>query len=359
MVPGEFSKDLLKNKQAIERLTALWAFNEAGLGGFLHAFRIPFTGILVGGISLMIITMIAQFCNFKAPVLLKSLLLVLIVKAMVSPHSPLAAYFAVSFQAVIAIGIFSMIKNIRIAALLITVFSFMESAFQKIIVLTLVFGNVLWKAIDEFAESVLKQMGWLTIGNHSNAAWWIMGIYVMIYFLAGITIGIYAGGLPQRLSKFFDERDEFVFNGKIQLALSAKSNLLKKRTKKSTIILSLILPVLILLFYTLKIENNWLLALQPFLRALGIIAVWYLIIAPFIIRRIKSFLRKQRSTYYTEVDTVLAIIPDLRKLSIFAWKETSGLKGYKRWSGFIIQLFVCVLIYQPISSGNGKQDIYS
>lgn len=360
-MPGEFSKDLLKNKQVIERLTALWAFNEAGLGGFLHAFRSPFTGILVGGIAVMIIIMISYFSNFKASVLLKSLLMVLIVKAVVSPHSPLAAYFAVSFQAVIAVGIFSIVKNIRIAALLITVLSFMESAFQKIIVLTLVFGNVLWKAIDQFTESVLKQMGWLAVDNPSNATWWIMGIYVLIYFLAGIAVGIYAGSLPQRLSKFFDERDEFVFNRKIQMALAKKSNPWKKRNKKNTIILSFILPVLIVLFYTLKIKNNWLLALQTFLRAVSIIAVWYLVITPFLINRLKMFLKKRQSTYYAEVNTILALIPDLRKLSVFAWKETSGLKGHKRWSGFIIQLFVCVLIYKPllISSENGKQDIHS
>ena len=46
---------------AIQRLTALWAFAESGLGGMLHALQLPFTGLIVGGLSVIIITLIAKF----------------------------------------------------------------------------------------------------------------------------------------------------------------------------------------------------------------------------------------------------------------------------------------------------------
>ena len=45
---------------AIQRLTALWAFTESGLGGIMHALQIPFTGLLVGGMAVIMISLIAD-----------------------------------------------------------------------------------------------------------------------------------------------------------------------------------------------------------------------------------------------------------------------------------------------------------
>ena len=72
----------------IERLTALWALNESGLGGFLHVFNTPFTGLIVGGISILMISLIAYYAEDKWKAVLRALLIVLIVKMAVSPHSP-------------------------------------------------------------------------------------------------------------------------------------------------------------------------------------------------------------------------------------------------------------------------------
>jgi hypothetical protein len=57
------TNNLEKSAVSIARLTALWAFVEAGLGGILHAFKVPFTGLLVGGMAVMLITLIAHFSN--------------------------------------------------------------------------------------------------------------------------------------------------------------------------------------------------------------------------------------------------------------------------------------------------------
>ncbi len=46
---------------AVQRLTALWAFSESGLGGILHALQMPFTGLLVGGMAILLISLIAFF----------------------------------------------------------------------------------------------------------------------------------------------------------------------------------------------------------------------------------------------------------------------------------------------------------
>src|SRR6202008_2387238 len=79
---------------AIQRLTALWAFTESGLGGLLHALQIPFTGLVVGGMAVIIISFIAEISGNNYKQILKSALIVLIVKAMVSPYTPFPAYIA-------------------------------------------------------------------------------------------------------------------------------------------------------------------------------------------------------------------------------------------------------------------------
>jgi hypothetical protein len=49
------------NKSIIDKLTALWALNESGLGGFLHVFNSPFSGLIVGGVSILLISLIAYY----------------------------------------------------------------------------------------------------------------------------------------------------------------------------------------------------------------------------------------------------------------------------------------------------------
>src|SRR5438045_6606034 len=94
-------KDLTNEQRsaAVQRLTALWAFSESGLGGIMHALQIPFTGLVVGGMSVIMISFIAQISDHQYREILKSAMIVLIIKAMVSPYTPFPAYIAVSFQA--------------------------------------------------------------------------------------------------------------------------------------------------------------------------------------------------------------------------------------------------------------------
>ena len=78
--------DGLDRDRAVERLTALWALNEAGLGGLIHAMRVPFTGIVVGSTAVVLIALIAFFAEKKAKAILKATVIVLLIKAAASPH---------------------------------------------------------------------------------------------------------------------------------------------------------------------------------------------------------------------------------------------------------------------------------
>ena len=83
----------------VERITALWALSEAALGGVLHALHFPLTGLLINSASVIYIVLIA-FYSRQAGAILRATMVVLIVKGIVSPHTPLTAYLAVFVQGV-------------------------------------------------------------------------------------------------------------------------------------------------------------------------------------------------------------------------------------------------------------------
>ena len=169
---------------AVQRLTALWAFTESGLGGIMHALQIPFTGLLVGGMAVIMISLIADISGNNYKQVLKSALIVLIVKAMVSPYTPFPAYIAVAFQAALGYGLFSLLKVNFLSIVLLSTIAMLESAIQKSLILTLFFGESLWKAMDSMMAFLANQFG----SNMSHGSYWIVGIYLLIYLAGGFFI---------------------------------------------------------------------------------------------------------------------------------------------------------------------------
>ena len=134
---------------SVLKITALWAFSESALGGILHTLSIPFRGIFISSSAVLFITLIALFSKSKKGIL-KSTLIVLLIKALVSPYTPLTAYFAVTIQGLLGYILFFSNSFFKLSAFLLGLFTLLFSGMQKIIVLTLVFGNTLWKSLNIF-----------------------------------------------------------------------------------------------------------------------------------------------------------------------------------------------------------------
>src|SRR5688572_21188273 len=122
------------------RLIALWVLCEAMLGGIIHGFRIPVSGLVVGSCAVICICMIAWY-NPKKGAIIKATIIVAIFKMMLSPHSPAPAYFAVFFQGLMGELLFWRRRLYTLSCLLLAVLSLIESGFQRILMLTIVYGN--------------------------------------------------------------------------------------------------------------------------------------------------------------------------------------------------------------------------
>lgn len=208
VVLGVEENGVWKKNELVFQLTAIWAFIEVTLGGLLHAVRIPLTGILVGGSAVMILSVLALQTRANWKVLFKSTLLVLLVKAGASPHSPPPAYIAVAFQGLAAAICFSLIRNFRVAVLLFAVIAMLESAIQKFLLMTIFYGSALWDAFDLFTESIAKSVG-IDLGTDYSYATNFITLYICIYAIWGLFLGVWLGKIQSRIPKRINQWDSY------------------------------------------------------------------------------------------------------------------------------------------------------
>lgn len=200
-------KNLGYSKQSIWfQLTALWAFVEVTLGGLLHAIRLPLTGLVVGGSAVAILCVMALKSEHVWKDIIRATGVVLVVKAGASPHSPIPAYLAVSFQGFAAALIFSIIRNYKVASVLFSIVAMMESSLQKLLTLVIMYGESLKDALDIFLGTIAKELGLNSSSNLSSLSGtaWLAIIYVSIYFVWGAVLGWRMSGFPDRLTSLFE-----------------------------------------------------------------------------------------------------------------------------------------------------------
>jgi len=331
---------------AIQRLTALWAFCESGLGGVMHALQIPFTGLVIGGMAVILICLIAQLAAPNYKQILQSMLIVLIVKAMVSPHTPFPAYVAVSFQGLLGWLLFTLIRVNLFSIFLLSILAMLESALQQLLILTLFFGQSFWKAADRMLQFIAAQFGVAT----SHASQWLVGTYLLIYLLGGIALAWMAGSLIRGFFKAdpsYAIPEELIYSGEYSLA--AKNSSRHKNRIWVIVIIMFLLSALLFIFAPNR-QEGWMAVVKTISWTLSAILLWYLILGPLFTRLIIQFLQKKESRFSEQVSQTLAFLPVMRRIAAVAWQKSKPLSGWKRWHRFLSSLLHWTLTYTEMSS---------
>ena len=330
---------------AVQRLTALWAFTESGLGGVMHALQIPFTGLIVGGMAVILISMIAEFSEFDYKQILKSALIVLIVKAMVSPYTPFPAYVAVTFQALLGYGLFSLLRVNFLTIVLLSTIAMIESAIQKLLIQTLLFGESLWKAMDNLVAWVSKQFGSYVV----NGSYWIVGVYLFFYLLGGVFIAWLA---YRTIKSFKAEKSIFTLDTSSisKNNLQATTSVKKNRFKKLWIIILVMLVLsTVLFFFATDKKQGWVSVIKTITWTLSAVLTWFMIIGPLATKAFQRLLQKSESKYSDEVLKALSFLPVLKQLTMLAWQQSKLQSGVKRWHFFLGALIYNTLTYSETS----------
>lgn len=320
-----FSAD--QRRLAVQRLTALWAFAESGLGGMLHALQAPFIGLIIGGMAVLLITMIAFFSQQKLTSILHSVLIVLIIKAIVSPYTPFPAYIAVTFQAITGYILFSLLRINLLSIVLLSTIAMMESAIQKLLLLTLFFGESFWKATNNLVDFITRQTGIAT----ANGNFWVIGIYLFIYFIGGLFIAWLA---YKTIKEIFLDKNLPLPSIILSDEISFPNNK-KNKFKLATIFLLLVVIAALLFFFSNDQKDGWMAVLKTLSWTSAVIFLWYFIISPVFTKFIQNILKKKETRYSEEVADVLSFLPVLKQLAVMAWQKSNQYKGWHRVRYFI------------------------
>ncbi|MCW8849562.1 MAG: hypothetical protein OQJ81_06235 [Melioribacteraceae bacterium] len=327
----------------------MWAFSEAALGGILHALKIPFTGLIIGGSAVIFITLIAYFSGSKK-ILLESTIKVILVKFVVSPYSPINAYFAVMLQFVLGYILFYGGFN-RISAILLGFFSLLFSAFQKIIILTLVFGMTLWESIDIFFDFIMNKILPASLNlNDTSFSYLIIGTYITLHIIGGVIAGWYASILPSRLAMHNSEKIESM-NENVNDFLNSDTKGKRKRKwwlKPSGIILFLFLIfVIIISFLFDEVDSSIATKIAiMFARSIVIIIVWYYFISPLLLKFVNKVLLTKKQKRAEEIENIVQVFPNIKSIIKYSWNKTQNYKGLKRIIIFIDSVFINYLLFE-------------
>lgn len=330
------------NRLAIERLTALWALNECGLGGFMHAFGSPFTGIVVGGISILLISLIATHTKTVVPTLIKALSIVLLVKLSVSPHSPITAYIAVAFQAFLGMFLYSLFSVNRFTVVLLGGVTFLESALQKLLTLTIIYGQSLWDAVALYTAWVSDKLAFLQLTISSKT---LIALFITFYVCAGISVGF----LIVRVMKLMQTVEVSQLNlNPTALQPSMKKNPAVRSNKLVLFwVVTLVIIMLPLFFFNTEfggLKKGLYLIARSFL----ILVLWYKILGPLFLKGLNKLLSKRQSAYKTDIQNTLDLLPHLRIIIRYAWQDSGSLKGLNRMQHFLARSIVYSVQYNPI-----------
>ncbi len=350
-------KDTAPELIPVQRLTALWALSESALGGILHALHIPLTGLVIGSVAVIMITLIGMFSREKGAIL-RATFIVLTVKALVSPHTPINAYFAVLLQGALGEFFFRVIQSPARSSLLLGVITLFLSGIQKFLILTIVFGLTIWHSIDLFTNYALTQMP-LIGGAHPLIP--VSAIVISIYIFLHITAGVMAGLAAPRIGKrvlaeyeaFDAVLDTFGYTeAPTDLQKKKRPRWLKKLTAYFVFLVAL---SIVLLSYAVPVfeKETGAAALFMIVRSLVIMGVWYFLLGPFLLKRFKRFLAKKQNMYADDVRLILDILPFLRRVVTKSWhlsREYSGLKRYKKLINIMVMSVLLVPMYQLTQS---------
>ncbi len=330
----------------IRRITALWGFSEAAFGGVLHALNLPFRGLFISGAAVIFISLIAYNSTNKNQII-KAAVTVILIKALVSPHSPATAYLAVFMQGLMGYILFYYKRFFKISALLLGLSAGFFSAFQKLLVLTILYGNTLWESIDIFINFMVSQFTMTKISEY-RYSYLLIAVYAAVHTTGGIVSGLLAGRIPDKINKM---------NVSIKQDLKLEDNQLLNPQKKakrkwwrraSSILIMLLSSFLVILSYITPYIGRDTAAdvIIMVARSFLVMFIWYSFLSPLVLKLLNKILKKRQHQYSAELSEMIGLFPQFRSIISYIWLKTSSLKGVKRIIDFLKYSFIILLNYE-------------
>lgn len=296
----------------------------------MHALHLPFTGIFLGGFSVLIISVIAHFEKRVFESIIKATLIVMAVKASVNPMTSPMAYVAVGFQGLCGAFFYSIKRGNLVVSVSFALIAMLESAFQKLLIITIFFGTSWMNALDAYYHSISKNFG---VNSDSEFSIYFVVFYVSVYFLWGLLLGIWAHRLPRQI----EERKNLY--RELQARTSSEKIQNKRKLSKK-----IMLPAAVLLFILSfflpeadKTQNSLLIVVRTCI----IVLIWIFVLMPLWRKWILNWLNKRQQK---ETPEVLARMPIIASYSGPLLNDLkTRYRGISLWKEYVIGLIVISL----------------
>lgn len=335
----EFSDSYIKNRIDTRKITAVWAFSETALGGILHALQIPLTGLFIGSAAVLFISLLAQYGKSK-PEILKATMIVIIVKAVVTPYVPLNSYLAVTIQGILGFIFFSLIPSKRVAAVLFGASALFFAALQRLIMMTILFGATIWNSLDTFVKFILDQIPILNVQISFSASFFLIAVYTVIHIVAGMYVGLRSTRFEIWLVQKFNTLNI------LQMATQEQNNLFQKpksgKRKKwwqrvsGIVIIAISVCVMIISYVFPQLSKSSIYDITFMLvRSFMITFLWFVFISPLIMKAFKLFVEKQQYEHSAEVTFIANLFPSFKSKVNYCWRLSTDVKGINRYRKFL------------------------
>jgi hypothetical protein len=200
-----------------------------------------------------------------------------------------------------------------------------ESAFQRVVSITILYGNDFWTAVNSFLK---KLTGSEQVTDYS---FFIILWYVLIHIVVGILVGVWAGFLPQRIR----------YMGALQKKYSVEAvgttiSIPKRKRKKSIRLVLFIIWIALLAIYIqsfFKLGTALLpsaMVLRILIRSVIIVLTWYFLISPVLKQLLHKWLQRKKQQSAEQVQQVLNLLPSTQGLVSKSWQLASEKKGWRR-----------------------------
>ena len=306
------------------RLIALWVLCEALLGSIIFTFRIPVSGLVIGSCAVVCISLLAWYVPTKGAII-KATIIVAIFKMMLSPQAPPPAYIAVFFQGLMGELLFWNRKYFRMFCIVLALLAMVESAFQRVVSITIIYGNDFWTAVNGFLKKLTGSE------NLTDYSFFIIFCYVLIHIIAGLVLGSWIGFLPQRIQLMG------AFQKQYPVETNDTAIHIPERKRKKTIRLLLFIVWIVLLAIYIqsffKIGTALLpsdMILRILIRSVIIVLTWYFLLSPVLKQLLHKWLQQKKQQSAEQIQQVLNLLPSTQGLVTRSWQLAAEKKGWKR-----------------------------
>lgn len=264
---------------------------------------------------------------------LKALFFVLIFKALLSPHSPFTAYLAVAFQGLLGAVLLPGRRAFAVRFALFGFLSFLESAFQRVLVLVLILGTSPDLAWDIWIE---KTTG---ISDGRSLALWLVAGWVGMHALLG---PVFAGWFY----RLYCESRRDGFPGKEPASPGAAPFVRSGDEPAGPAPFSWLFPLMLLALLVLIrwpgkgfLPGGSLVHLLLFW--LLFLLSWWKVFQPVLTRMVHRHLLK-KARHHAALARFESLLPEVRAAVVSAWNRS----GWKR-PGLFFQSLTAFLFFTP------------